>query len=206
MATGRVWKMILQQIKSRFTGDVIFECYAESLKIAVEIAVKSGAILDGANLYGANLSRANLSRANLYGAILDGANLYGANLYGAILDGANLYGANLSRANLYGANLYGAILDGAILDGANLDGAILDGAMLNWNSHQLLSEILHRESGDDYQKIAFSGAIRIHKSWCWQKWLDNSPKEMVDWALDVLAKYVVEGDDAPDVVKERVKK
>ena len=166
MATGRVWKMILQQIKSRFTGDVIFECYAESLKIAVEIAVKSGAILDG----------------------------------------ANLYGANLSRANLYGANLYGAILDGAILDGANLDGAILDGAMLNWNSHQLLSEILHRESGDDYQKIAFSGAIRIHKSWCWQKWLDNSPKEMVDWALDVLAKYVVEGDDAPDVVKERVKK
>ena len=53
------------EIKSRFSGKVIFSVEAESLKIAVELAVKSGA----------NLSGAYLSRANLYGA-----NLYGANL------------------------------------------------------------------------------------------------------------------------------
>ena len=69
------------------------------LKVALEIAAKSGANLDGANL----------TDANLYGANLDGANLTRANL-----DGANLYGANLTRANLTRANLAGANLtDGA---------------------------------------------------------------------------------------------
>jgi hypothetical protein len=86
------------------------EIEAETIKEAVESAVKNGANLYGANLYGANL---------------DGANLYGANLDGANLDGANLDGANLRCANLYGANLDGANLDGANLDGANLDGANL---------------------------------------------------------------------------------
>ena len=50
------------QIKNRFTMEVIFEHEAESLKIAVEFAIKSGA-----NLYGANLSGADLRSANLYG-------------------------------------------------------------------------------------------------------------------------------------------
>ena len=65
------------EIKGRFSGSVMFAVEAGSLRIALEMAVKS---------------RADLS----------GADLYGANLYGA-----NLYGADLSRANLYGANLYG---------------------------------------------------------------------------------------------------
>ena len=66
------------EIKNKFEGNVIasFEC--ESLKIAVELAVKSRA----------NLSRANLSRADLFGANLSGANLSGANLSGADLSGA----------------------------------------------------------------------------------------------------------------------
>jgi hypothetical protein len=101
------------QIKSRFTGDVIFHGEFSSLRLCVEAAVKSRANLSGADLSGANLSGANLSRANLYGANLSGADLSGANLSGANLYGANLYGANLSGADLYGANLYGANLYGA---------------------------------------------------------------------------------------------
>ncbi len=123
------------QIKNRFDLNIIFETDADSLKIAVEIAVKSGADLYGANLYGANLSGANLSGADLYGADLSGANLSGANLsganlYGANLYGANLYGADLSGADLSGANLYGANLSGANLSGANLSGANLSGAKI----------------------------------------------------------------------------
>jgi hypothetical protein len=83
------------EIKSRWYGSVLFSVETENLKVAVELAIKSGA----------NLSEANLSEANLYGANLYGANLYEANLYGANLSRANLYGANLSRANLSEANL-----------------------------------------------------------------------------------------------------
>ena len=51
------------EIKSWLTGRVLFEVQTESWKVAVELAVKSGA----------NLSRANLSRADLSGADLSGA-------------------------------------------------------------------------------------------------------------------------------------
>ena len=121
------------EIKSRYNSTTIFTAEAESLLLAVEAAVKSGANLTRANLYGAdlsgaNLSGANLTRANLYGANLSDANLSGANLYGADLSGANLTRANLSGANLYGANLSGANLTRANLSGANLYGADLSSA------------------------------------------------------------------------------
>ena len=121
------------QIKHRITLSVLFECEAESLKLALKLAIKSRADLSGANLYGADLSGANLygadlSGANLYGADLSGANLYGADLSGADLYGADLSGADLSEANLYGADLSGADLYGADLSGANLYGANLYGA------------------------------------------------------------------------------
>ena len=51
------------EIKSRFSGAVLFSLETDSLKLCVEAAVKSRA-----NLYGANLYSADLSRANLYGA------------------------------------------------------------------------------------------------------------------------------------------
>ena len=48
------------QIKNRYTEEIIFECEAESIKEAVEIA-----IMKKANLSEANLSEANLSEADL---------------------------------------------------------------------------------------------------------------------------------------------
>ena len=90
------------EIKSWLAGAVLFSVETASLKLCVELAVRSGA----------NLSGANLSRADLYGA-----NLSGANLSRADLSGADLYGANLSGADLYvwerGPDGYARRKDGA---------------------------------------------------------------------------------------------
>jgi hypothetical protein len=120
-----------QTIKSRFDGRILYECEADSLLLAVQQAVKSGANLSGADLSGANLSGADLSGAYLSDADLSGANLSGANLSGADLSGADLSGADLSRADLSRADLSGADLSGANLSGANLSGAYLSGADLS---------------------------------------------------------------------------
>ena len=63
------------EIKSRWSGDVLFSLECGSWKICVEAALKSGADLNGADL-----SSANLNGADLYGANLSSANLRGADL------------------------------------------------------------------------------------------------------------------------------
>jgi uncharacterized protein YjbI with pentapeptide repeats len=95
------------EIKSRFTGEVLFSHEAEenSVKITLLAAIEAEA-----NLREANLREADLRGANLYGANLREANLYGADLRGANLREANLYGADLREADMRGANLYGANL------------------------------------------------------------------------------------------------
>jgi uncharacterized protein YjbI with pentapeptide repeats len=123
------------EIKSRFSGSVLFECEAESMKFAVEMAVNKRANLAGANLSDANLSDANLAGADLSDAYLRDADLSdaylrGADLSGADLSDANLRGADLSGADLSDANFSGADLRGAYLRGANFSGADLRGAYL----------------------------------------------------------------------------
>jgi len=136
------------EIRSRYDAAKILYCGEhESLKEAVEAAVKSGDDLSGADLYRANLSEANLigaylswanlSEANLCRANLSEANLCRANLSEANLSRDNLSEANLSRANLSGADLYRADLSRADLSGAdlyraNLYEANLSGADLSW--------------------------------------------------------------------------
>ena len=73
------------QIKSRWTGSVLFEYEKENntIKDTLIAAVKSGADLSDAYLSGADLRGADLSDAYLRGADLSGANLRGADLRGA---------------------------------------------------------------------------------------------------------------------------
>jgi hypothetical protein len=99
--------MKLIEIKNRYTGEVIFshECENNTMKITVELAVKSNANLRNANLRNANLENANLRNANLGYANLGYANLRNANLSNANLENANLYNANLGYANLRNAYL-----------------------------------------------------------------------------------------------------
>jgi hypothetical protein len=120
------------QIKSRFTGSILFEYESENntIKETVVNAVKSGADLRGAYLSGADLRGADLGGADLRGADLGGADLRGADLGGADLRGADLRGADLGGADLGGADLRGADLGGADLRGADLGGADLGGADL----------------------------------------------------------------------------
>jgi hypothetical protein len=88
---------MLIEIKNRFSGSVIFshEQEGNTVKITLELALKSVAYLDGANLEGANLEDANLR-----GAYLARANLDGANLRGAYLDGATYGIATLKNGLL----------------------------------------------------------------------------------------------------------
>jgi len=104
------------EIKNRYTRNIIFEAEAESLKVAVEIAIDAEANLRGANLRWANLRWADLQEADLRWANLREADLRGANLRGADLRGANLRWANLRWADLRGADLRGANLRWADLD------------------------------------------------------------------------------------------
>jgi len=70
------------QIKSRFTAAVLFEhdCENNSIRMTLELAIKSGANLSDADLSGADLSGADLSDAYLSDADLSGANLSDADL------------------------------------------------------------------------------------------------------------------------------
>ena len=63
------------QIKNRFDLSVIFECEADSMKIAVKLAIEAKADLSSANLSYADLSSANLSDADLRSADLRYADL-----------------------------------------------------------------------------------------------------------------------------------
>ena len=190
----------------------------------------SGANLSGANLRdadisGADISGANLRVASLSGAYLCGADLIGADLIGAYLRVANLRGADLSGANLRGADLSGAYLRDANLCGADLHdtdlrdanlcyvdlvgaklgGAYLCGAKINWNSHELIAEILKRAAGDGIQKRMIAGLILVSRDWCWKKFLalNGDLKPLREWALDELAKWVTNGDNAPEVLRDR---
>lgn len=143
--------------------------------------------LFNADLSGADLSEANLSRANLIEANLEGADLEGAYLRGAYLTRVNLTGANLTEADLYRAYLYRANLTGATL---------------TFRSRELLSEILRQAAADDIEKLKLAGLVLMQRHWCWQHFLVlNDP--LRGWALDELARWHVEGDNAPGFIVER---
>ena len=194
------------KIKSQFDDRIPYECEAESMLVALQVAVKSDAYLHGADLHGADLHGANLRGAYLSGAYLHGADLSGANLSDANLRDANLRGANLSGAYLSDANLRGADLRDANLRGANLSGAYLSdanlrGAKINWQSHALLGEILRRAAGDDVQRRCLAGGILISTDWCWPKMLSIDHPDKA-WALAELSKWVQDGDDAPAAIRK----
>jgi uncharacterized protein YjbI with pentapeptide repeats len=127
----------------------------------------AGETLSGANLRWANLRWANLREANLSEADLRWANLREA----------DLSEANLREANLSGANLSGADLSEADLRWADLYGADLSGTFLNWQSHNLISEILRQWANEDsnfdqrIKKRMIAGLVAISTDMCWEAFL-----------------------------------
>ena len=67
------------EITSWISGSVLFSAETESMRLCVELAVKSGANLRDANLRDANLRFSDLRFSDLSGADLSGADLSGAN-------------------------------------------------------------------------------------------------------------------------------
>ena len=96
------------QIKSRWTGEVLYTYETDAEVTGVEYGVQLGKAI----------REAVAKRAYLRGAYLQGADLQGADLQGAYLRGADLQGAYLRGADLRGADLRGADLRGAYLRGA----------------------------------------------------------------------------------------
>ena len=120
------------QIKNRWTAEVIFECDAESLRVAVELAVSKKVSLRASNLRGSNLSGSDLRGSNLRDSNLRDSNLSGSNLRGSDLSDSNLSDSDLSgikddflkKIELLAPEtpgLYKAILDGHI-DGSCYEG------------------------------------------------------------------------------------
>lgn len=85
---------------------------------------------------------------------------------------------------------------------AVLQGADLRGAKINWQSHDLISEILRRAAVFDIEKRKIAGLILISHDWCWDKFLKIGDP-LQDWAIDTLKQYVVDGDGAPKALKEQ---
>lgn len=106
------------EIKNQYTEVPIFAGEYNSLKEAVEAAVKSGVSLRSTVLRG----------ADLFCADLRGADLAGADMRGADLFGADLRGADMSEADLRGSDMRAAICNGADMGGADLHGADLSGS------------------------------------------------------------------------------
>ena len=119
-----------------------------------------------------------------------------ANLRGAHLYGADLYGAHLYGANLYGANLYRADLRKVDLRGADLREVDLRGANLNWQSHDLIAEILRQDAGDDLDKRAMAGLVLVSRDWCWKHFVALQ-HPLMPWAIEVLTPYLKEGQTPP---------
>ena len=120
---------------------------------------------------------------------------------GAYLRGAYLQDAYLRGAYLKGAYLQGADLQGAYLRGADLQGADLQGARVNWSSHAMIAEILFRAARADVEKRKIAGLVLISTDWCWDRLLAESEKDALGkWALAELRKWVIAGDDAPEIL------
>ena len=95
-------------------------------------------------------------------------------------------------------DLSNAILNGASLNGADLRGASLKGITLNWQSHDLLSEILLRKAGQSMEYRSMAGVIKVSPDWCWGHFDKVFSEDQKVWAKSVLSPLIKDGDDVPE--------
>jgi hypothetical protein len=104
-----------------------------------------------------------------------------------------------------GADLRGADLRGADLGGADLGGAYLRGAKINWQSHDMIAELLLRNAGDNIEKRKIAGLVLISRDWCWQRFSELSSDPLWQWAIEALKVHVIDGDNAPELLRNHAK-
>jgi len=54
-------------------------------------------------------------------------------------------------------------------------------------------------AGDSISRRKIAGMIALSTDWCWDEFLAIEDDEK-SWVLSILARYVVDGDDAPKVL------
>ena len=101
---------------------------------------------------------------------------------------------NFTATDLRGAHLVDAHLVDAKLVDANLVGATV-----NWQSRELIIEILRQHATFNWQFMAI-GFICIRPELCWSGFDAALPRDMRDWVYGILAQYVKDGDSAPDLL------
>ena len=110
--------------------------------------------------------------------------------------------ADLRGVDLRGVDLHGADLRSANLRSANLRGANLCGADLNWNSHNLLSELL-RQSAKINEQFSFAGFVLIKTDLCWKQFIqyiqDEKP-ELKEWILATFEPF----SNKPEILRKTV--
>lgn len=162
-----------------------------------------GAFLAGVDLRGAGLAGADLSGCYLRGADLRGADLRETRLTHAFLGSsdlrhADLRGADLSRADLRGADLVGADLRGTVLTGARLDGALCD-----WRWSAIPAELLRQRDDGPAGGSRLLVDLAFHDDpgpWSWLKLLAGRGL-LSERALGILADWVRDGDNAPELLR-----
>ena len=140
--------MSLFEIKSRFTGSVLFSLETDSLKLCVEAAVKARANLAGANLADANLAGANLADANLAGANLEGA--YGEKL------------KTVGRSPLITIGPIGS--RNSLLYAWHTDAGIYVHTGCFWNTLEKFKVAVEKEHGENKHGIHYRAAIALIES------------------------------------------
>jgi hypothetical protein len=136
------------------------------------------------------------------GNTLRGSDLSGSDLSGSNLRGSDLRGSNLSDSDLRGSDLRDSDLRGSNLRGSNLSGSDLRDSNLNWNSHDILSEILRQAAKGDANLRRTAGLVACSHDWCWQKLIAIATPSELAFAQETLRPwYDTHPDDAPEHVK-----
>src|SRR5262249_19625217 len=106
--------------------------------------------------------------------------------------------ADLSRADLRGTNLIGADLRGTILTGARLDGTHSD-----WRWSAIPAELLRQRQGPWAEGSRLIVALAFHDDPAPGSWLKLVAgfDRRAGRALGILAGWVRDGDNAPDLLR-----
>lgn len=191
--------MPVMRIPHRHSGCPLWSGAADTIRDAAEAAVRAGVCLEFADFRGADLRGASLR-----GASLRGADFRGASLYHTDLRDADLRDADLRYTDLCSADFRDAVLRGASFSFADLCSADFRGARMNWQSRELASELLRRDADEDLDRRKVAGLVLVSRDWCWPDFESECAGDPLwDWALDTLAPWVRDGDNAPDVLRGR---
>ena len=118
-------------------------------------------------------------------------------LYGASFEGMNLHYISFRTCDLRYANFKGTDLHYCGFYNCNLSGIELEGAKLNWDSHELLAEVLRRHlycapSAAYDTCLNLVARIRMDKNSCWDDFLPMAMEAPLvsKWAAEAFLPYV----------------